>query len=265
MPVRSVVLQEHYDSSMSGGLLKLLEEDGVLMNPPIVAAMGRGRYLHLDGANRITSLQALGFPHILVQVVDYFDPSVVRLKSWSHVSTVDEEVFVRLLRKIPEVRVASYRIGRGLRASIGTKTVCHVVFADAAGFIVLGNGDLLDRVKFMNQVFDLYRHLVVRDQEDVIFDEETLTQFFARHKGRNVALFFPTFTPYEVFEVVRSGAKFPAGVTRHIISFRALRVNFPLRVLKSRQSLARKRAFLKTFLEKIEWRVYEEPVVMGER
>lgn len=265
VPVSSIVLQEHRDETISRSLLRRLERDGILINPPIVALMGKGKFLHLDGANRITSLRDLGFPHILVQVVDYFDPHLVQLKSWCHVSVVEEKRFVRLLKRIPKLRLSSYHITDRGRVKIGPKTVCMVVFSDGKAYRVQGNQSLIEKVQRMNQVFDLYRDLVVRDREDVIFDEETLEQFFERHAGKNVALFFPIFSPREVVKVVQSGGKFPAGVTRHIIRFRALRVNFPLRVLKSKESLTKKRVFLKKFLEKIEWRVYEEPVVMGER
>lgn len=265
VPIESVILQEHRDETIARGLIRRLERDGILINPPIVASLGKRRFLHLDGANRITSLDALGYPHLLVQVVDYYDSQMVQLKSWSHVSEVDWRLFLRLLKKIPGLTIKRCKVVGKRCFDFQPRTICIVVFSEGLAFRVQGNRDLIKKVKELNQVFNLYRHLVERDQEDVIFNEETLKGFFARHRGKNVGLFFPTFTPQEVVKVVEAGAKFPAGVTRHIISFRAFRVNFPLKVLKSRKSLTKKREFLKKFLEKIEWRVYEEPVVMGER
>jgi len=264
VPLRSVVIQEYFDSGISRDLLRKIEEDGVLMNPPIVAAFG-SRYLHLDGANRLTTLAELGYPHAIVQVVDYFDPRSVELKSWCHVSAVDERRFMRLIRGLPGVSVDLLKVGRDRHVSLEKRTVCLVVFADGKACRVWGNEELVSQVSLMNKVVDFYKHLVIRDQEDVFFDEETLAEFFRRHQGKNVVLFFPTFRPQDVLNVVRAGEKFPPGITRHIIRFRALRVNFPLAVLKSPRSLAWKRDYLKRFMEKIEWRVYEEPVVMGER
>ena len=42
---------------------------------------GSGRYIVLDGANRITAIQSLGVPHILAQVVDSDDPGF-NIASW---------------------------------------------------------------------------------------------------------------------------------------------------------------------------------------
>ena len=52
-----------------------------MRNPPIVAPFSGDTYLHLDGANRITVLNMLGYKNCLVQVVDYSDTNQVDLTS----------------------------------------------------------------------------------------------------------------------------------------------------------------------------------------
>ena len=50
-------------------------------------------------------------------------------------------------------------------------------------------------------------------------------------------------------EVVSSGQLFPGGLTRFLISPRALRVNFPLAMLADRSPIEEKRRILKEWIQ----------------
>jgi hypothetical protein len=69
-----------------------------------------------------------------------------------------------------------------------------------------------------------------------------------------------------VIELATSGARLPAGITRHLIRWQALRVNVPLDVLSDARPIAEKQRWLETWLnEKLEQRqvrFYEEPTVL---
>ena len=67
-------------------LVEKLRRVGILRNPPIVMPLADGtdRYMVLDGANRVTSLTEMEFPHIVAQVVKADDPHV-NLQTWNHV------------------------------------------------------------------------------------------------------------------------------------------------------------------------------------
>ena len=89
VPIDRLVEHEYNDEQRTAPLATRLEAEGVLKNPPIVARLEDGddpRYVVLDGANRTTALQTLGYPHSLVQIVDYEDPPVT-LSTWHHVVT----------------------------------------------------------------------------------------------------------------------------------------------------------------------------------
>jgi len=59
---------------------------------------------------------------------------------------------------------------------------------------------------------------------------------------------FPQYDPSEVLELARDGELLPAGLTRHLIQGRALRINYPLAELKSQDGLEEKNARLKAWL-----------------
>src|SRR5690349_15019809 len=84
VPITSLVPHEEHDAQRSEPLVKRIQESGIWLNPPIVAPMGDGRYVILDGANRHYALSQLGYDYILVQVVDY-ESSTVQLDTWYHI------------------------------------------------------------------------------------------------------------------------------------------------------------------------------------
>ena len=73
---------------------------------------------------------------------------------------------------------------------------------------------------------------------------------------------FPRYEPAEIIDLARVGARLPAGITRHVIPRRALRINFPMSVLREERSLPEKNAWLKEWMkQKIalkEVRFYQE-------
>ena len=60
---------------------------------------------------------------------------------------------------------------------------------------------------------------------------------------------FPQYDPSEVIELSRDGELLPAGLTRHLIQGRALRINYPLSDLRSDDPLEAKNARLLTWLD----------------
>ena len=77
---------------------------------------------------------------------------------------------------------------------------------------------------------------------------------------------YPPFEIEEVVQFCREDSLLPAGVTRFIVSPRALRVNFPLKYLARNDSLKEKQARLDNFIqERMEnkgVRIYTETTVL---
>jgi hypothetical protein len=55
---------------------------------------------------------------------------------------------------------------------------------------------------------------------------------------------FPRYAPAEIIDLARVSAYLPAGITRHLIPRRALRINLPLSALSNDTSLTEKNAWL---------------------
>ena len=101
LPVELLVEHEYSYAQRTTPLAKRLEAEGLLKNPPIATPLGddpsasgqASRYIVLDGANRVTALGSLKYPHCLVQIVRY-EPPQVTLSTWHHLVTdIDLETF----------------------------------------------------------------------------------------------------------------------------------------------------------------------------
>ncbi len=283
VPVKDIIIHEHFDKTRSPRLARTIEEAGVLQDPPIVARLGGGnhrfgKYVHLDGANRITVFREEGLlncQHILVQIVDYFGPESVKLSTWCHLTHQDKDAFLsRLQSKSIEPLPMDCDAARAL-VSEGKGILCCLFFRDGDVFAVDGGSDLESQVKLMNKIVRTYEGRIERDHlEPEKRDwKRQINGLFEKHEDCNVIVAFPKFTPEQVVQIAtrlatgqnrEDALKIPSGITRHIVvEGRALRINFPLSVLKAEgMSLETKNEVLKEFLRKRKPRRYEEPTFM---
>jgi hypothetical protein len=278
VPVQDIIIHEHFDKTRSPKLAKRIEEDGVLQDPPIVARLGEGKYVHLDGANRTTVFREedlLNCKHILVQIVDYFDPQSVKLSSWCHLTQQDKDSFLsRLQSKGIGPLPMDCDAARAL-VSDGEDVLCCLFVRDGDVFGVRGGNDFESRVKLMNEVVRTYEGRIERDclEPEEEGWKRQINSLFEKHDDCNIIVAFPKFTPEQVVRIAtrlaigenrENAVKMPPGVTRHIVlEGRALRINFPLSVLKAEGiSLEAKNEVLKDFLRKKKPRRYEEPTFM---
>ena len=159
--------------------------------------------------------------------------------------------------------------------SQGSRGVCCLFFRDGDVFGVKSGSDFEPQLKLMNEVVRTYERRIERD----CFEPEKgewkrqINGLFEKHDDCNIIVVFPRFTPRQIVQIAsklaasentENAIKMPPGITRHIVSEgRALRINFPLSVLKAEgMSLATKNEMLKEFLRKKKPRHYEEPTFM---
>ncbi len=266
VPVESLVPHEQHDAHRMEPLVRQLREETHLKNPPVVASLadydGDPRYVVLDGANRSTAAQAAGFPHMVVQVARYEEPHV-RLATWYHaLSAMTPHEIETALRAIPGLTCHTEdRIhGRALLAR--RQALACIVTSDSKVMTLTGGEDLEAQNALLNQVVDIYRQ---RHFYRVTGD--TLEAAHRRHPDVTAVIVFPHFEPDEILELAMSGARLPAGITRHLIRWRALRVNAPIARLADRtRTLEQKNAWLREWLtERVTTRhvrFYEEPTVL---
>ncbi len=231
LPTDVLFPHEDQDPGRSERLARRLRADGVLRDPPIVAPLGDGRYVVLDGANRTTTLKLLGIPHALVQVVAYDDPDQVELGTWYHlIAGIDRETLLQgatrlfgQLRRLPAPEA---------RAALETGQLAAYLRTDGGEFVwglPAPEGGLIPFARAVRAFVNLYRgkgtiHRVLHE------DWEALRQGYGEAAG--LAVFRPH-TPAEVQELVRRGELVASGITRHVIRGRALRVNCPLSLLEA--------------------------------
>jgi len=266
LPVEQLVPHEQQDDRRTGALTSRLKDSGVLKNPPVVTsaeAIGDPRYVVLDGANRVATLKAAGFPHAVVQIVDY-DDSGVRLTTWHHALTHDLGTEIeKAIGSIPGLSVREMDLTHARALLARREAIAFLVRANACALSLHGGQDLHERNSLLNAVVDRYRSRVpyYRVTRDSLEDAR------ARYPDVQSLLVFPHFHPEEILEVALSGARLPAGITRHVIAWRALRLNLPLNLMADRdRTLDEKNRWLEQWIaDRIATssvRFYEESTVL---
>jgi hypothetical protein len=246
LPIEHLLLHEQHDVQRSEPLAMRLKADEALRNPPIVASIpGEPRFVVLDGANRVTALMSMDIPHVVAQVVDYEDEDLI-LDTWYHlVSDLPREDFHRTIDRLSGVSLTSSDL-IGARAELARReALAYIVYPDGDVFTVQVEGDLHQRTARLNDIVDIYksRGKIYRANTDHV---EKLLPYY---DAVTVLVVFPRFQPAEIIELARVGARLPAGITRHVIPRRALRLNFPLSVLRDDWPLVEKNGYLRDWLK----------------
>lgn len=268
-------------------LAERLAQEGVLLNPPIVARVNAAgaannpdepSYVVLDGATRVNAFRKLAHPHIIVQVVDV-ERDNVQLFAWNHVvrdvhGSGGVTGFLQMVESVEGLHLYE----------IAAESVPHIENAgDALGTVRTVGGpayalqldaergraakhdappDLQQPQEILNRLVDAYGQW--GDIERTLSVE--MEQVRTLYRDAVALILFPTFTPSSVLQMAARGHLLPAGITRFVIPGRILRLNAPLEPLTSGESTARKQEWLDRFVaEKLgnrHVRYYEEPVML---
>ena len=267
VPVELVVPHEYIDQKRVSRLMERLEDDGRLVNPPITT-FWKGRYVILDGATRYSSLQRLGYPYIIVQVVDEAQAGF-QLHTWYHAIAADSETgtqppfddLVAELRRIDGLSLRPLAADEARAALEQPSSLCY--FLERDGRLTLAEVALgASRLAVMNAIVDTY-NAWGNVERTLLTDVDRLLAQFPQLVAVAV---FPQFAPPEVFDAAARGELLPAGLTRFVIPGRILRLNADLDRLKRDEPLGEKRAWFNEFLSgklsRSRLRYYQEPVVL---
>ncbi len=237
----TLVLHEDADPRRVARLTERLREDGIIKNPPIVAPLGDGRYVVLDGANRVSGLWALGVPHALVQVVDY---DRVELDTWYHLLTgMDRARLFAGVRDVPGVQVTRTSLDAARAELEARRSLAYLVCPAGDVYSLAGGASLGDGARILVGISNVYRG-AANIHRVRIDDMRGLTRMYDDVAALVV---YPPFTRADILALARDSAKVPTGITRHIIPGRVLRVNLPLTVLTDERSLDDKNEWLKAW------------------
>jgi len=239
VPVADLLLHERVDLERVTRLIDRLSADGILKNPPIVASLpGSDRFLLLDGANRVSAIQNLDIPHLIVQV-EPFANDKLEIRHWNHV--VRDIEARELLRKATSISGVEGREGRpgdflgeeGFLASVTT--------GEDQALHLFDRGSLAARVEHLHALVDVYYHGEARMDRVNHADVAALKE---HHPHFGALVSFPDFDKSQVRAVAEKGILLPSGVTRILVPRRVLGFNLRLPLLKSNLPLEEKRRWL---------------------
>lgn len=266
VPVETLIPHEHHDERRTGPLTARISEQGVLKNPPIVTPLaGRPgeRYVVLDGANRTAAARESGLPHMAVQIVRYQEPDV-RLLTWNHALTgMSGASLGAALQTVPGLKTGVERADHA-RALLARREILAYALTPGADALTLdAEGDSAAGNEILNAAVERYRDgaKVYRVASD------SLAEAQERIAAATALIVFPHFDPAEILELAATGARLPAGITRHLIAWRALRVNIPLELLADRERSREEkdgwvRRWIRERMERHQVRFYEESTVV---
>jgi L-serine kinase (ATP) / ParB family transcriptional regulator, heme-responsive regulator len=250
-----VVLHEDPDMERVARLVDRFSADGVLKNPPVVGRSGPHRRIVLDGANRVTALRKLGYPHVLVQELDLQDPGL-SLATWHHaIERLTAEQLLGHARSVDGLSLVEAAGG----GSISPPVIARFRFPDGRSVALHGAAELRDWVAQLHQVTRAYHRFAYFDRVSYTSMED-----LARNYDAFTALIsFRPFSLEDLKNLTSSDRRVPSGVTRVLLPKRALRFNLQLEMLRAGLSLEEKESWLQqTILEKVadkSIRFYREP------
>lgn len=245
LPSEKLVTHEDCDPRRTARLGQRIRDEGVFKHPPIVAPIpGSNRYVVLDGANRTTAMQEMGMPHIVAQLVEYQEPQVV-LDTWYHVvagMALDE--FEEALGQVAALHLESCSLLAARRALSDHQAAAYIVGESGVRMARNTRQEVSPDVNLLTSIVLAYRGNadIFRASNDIWEIQKPY------YPGITALVIFPRLRPQDVIEAARSGKKIPTGITRHIISPRALNINIPLWILAANWDFEQKERWLHDWL-----------------
>ena len=245
LPIESLVLHEDHDLQRTLPLVQKLRAQGILRNPPIVMPLmdGTERYMVLDGANRVTSLTGMEFPHIVAQVVRADDPHV-NLQTWNHVVWgMDPKTLIRRIRQIKGLDIVKINTHKSLDAP--QYVPMQIRLSDGKFYLLVETpSDLATHINTLHQIVNAYKTRASLDRTS-----QTLVDSFKKiYPDLTALVIFPSFKINTVLKLAAQKIVLPTGITRFTVSPRVLHLNYPLHELSSGKPLEYKEEYLKEWV-----------------
>jgi hypothetical protein len=246
LPIESLILHEDHDMQRTLPLVEKLRAQGIIRNPPIVMPLtdGTNRYMVLDGANRVTSLHAMEFPHIVAQVVKADDPHV-NLQTWNHVVWgMSPKTLMSEIRKVKGIELVKVDTHKSLDAP--KYVPMQIRLPDGKFYLVIEKpSDLATHINTLHRVVNTYKTRASLDRTS-----QTLIDTFKNiYPDLTALVIFPSFKIKTVLKLASQKVVLPTGITRFTVSPRALHLNYPLHELSSGKPIEYKEAYLNQWVE----------------
>jgi hypothetical protein len=223
---------EEVDASRLGPLIESIRADGLLRNPPVVAQL-RGeteRYIVLDGANRTIALRQMKVPYALVQVV-HPQLDSIRLHTWNQViQSAQPDKALQAVQSIPGISIEENDLDSAIEKLRAGMLLAFLNFIGGETWeISWADTSLQERIQNMADLITTVEGVGPLERTGQTRAAD-LEPFFPKLAG---LLVLHNFVVEEVMIAAASGIRLPSGITRFVISPRALRLNYPLERLAS--------------------------------
>ena len=271
VPTGRIRFHEHPERRRTLRLVERIRKEEILRNPPIVAGMGNGDFLLLDGANRVSAFSDLEFSHIPVQVVDYAHDEI-ELKGWHHLLVSGSALNLRSVYKELD-GVGLKAVEQAELAGLLKERAVYAVLVDetATCWALLPGGErakieMHERISILEQVIAAYEGQS-RLERIKLADFSQLPEVL--HTVEHQLCLFPVLEKPELLQLAAEGVMIPTGITRHLIPGRALGLNIELGFIRNLKTDAEKIRHFEDYVAGLEMegriRFYEESVfVMNE-
>ena len=246
LPLEKLLLHEDHDKQRTLPLVGKLRAQGILRNPPVVMPLddGSGRYMVLDGANRVTSLMEMEFPHIVAQVVQSNDKNVV-LQTWNHVTWgISTEALTSAIENIKGIKLVEIDTLKSLDAP---KYKPLQIRVPDGSFYILDESpsNLETHVQTLHNIVNTYKTRASLDRTS-----QTLIDTFRKiYPDLSALVIFPNFKIKTLLKLAAQQIVLPTGITRFTVSPRALHLNYPLHELSSGKPTEYKEEYLQHWIE----------------
>ena len=246
LPLDQMILHEDHDLQRTLPLVEKLRAQGILRNPPIVMPLpdGSGRYMVLDGANRVTSLKEMEFPHIVTQVVASDYPHV-SLQTWNHVVWgMSTKKLMASFKKIKGIKLVKIDTQKSFDAP--KYTPLQIRLPDGSFYILdEAPSDLPTHIDTLHEIVNAYKARASSDRTS-----QTLIDSFKKvYTDLTALIIFPRFKIKTVLKLAGQSIVLPTGITRFTVSPRVLHLNYPLHELSSGKPIEYKEAYLQHWVE----------------
>ena len=246
LPLDQLILHEDHDLQRTLPLVAKLRAQGILRNPPIVMPLSDNseRFMVLDGANRVTSLKEMEFPHIVAQVVESDNPHV-NLQTWNHVVWgMSAKRLLSSLRKVKGIKLVKVDTHKSMDAP---KFIpMQIRISDGSVYLIDETpSDLATHINTLHQIVNAYKTRASLDRTS-----QTLIDSFKNiYSDLTALVIFPRFLIKTVLKLAADNIVLPTGITHFTASPRALHLNYPLHELSSGKPIAYKEAYLQHWIE----------------
>lgn len=266
IPIDQICQHEMEDATRTRRLKERILADGHLKNPVVVSKIEKDsqRYVLLDGLHRVEALRDIDSKDVVTQVVDYFNENIKICSWWQLISGPTAREVLKTIESISSLELEDVSDSDLGALKHRNEAIACLILKNKQAFIIKGEkvrglerkaSILANMIDSLHMSFEMHR--VMDTEARIVFREQ---------KNATAMLSFPVFEKDEIVRLAIGKSKLPAGITRHIIPWRALGLSVKLELLRDEVPVRKKNELLNRIVEERSEqgsiRFYPEPVVV---